>query len=91
MNCIIGLIGISLTLVAIVAGMQLLAKTQKENLGRIYKAVSYFVIIAAFASFLLIACGSLCMHIWGHKADGGCIKMQHEKCMHQDTVAGEKN
>ena len=38
----------SLCLLVIVAGMFLLAKTQKENLSNMFKYVSYFVIISGF-------------------------------------------
>lgn len=65
MNCLIGL---SLTLIAIVAGMLLLAKTQKENLGNIYKTISYFVIITSFLAFLAGVCGGICMM---HCSKGG--------------------
>lgn len=69
------LLGISMTLIAIVAGMLLLAKTQKDNLGSIYKAVSYFVIITAFLGFLGGLCGGLC-----HLASGKGIHGGAEKC-----------
>ena len=72
MNCLIGL---SLTLIAIVAGMLLLAKTQKDNLGNIYKAISYFVIITSFLGFLAGVCCGLCQIACGR---GGCSSM--EKC-----------
>lgn len=73
MNC---LIGVSLTLIAIVAGMLLLAKTLKDNLGNVYKAVSYFVIVTAFLGFLAGVCCGLCQ--FGHCGKGGYGKM--EKC-----------
>ncbi len=38
----------SLSLLVIVAGMFLLAKTQKENLSNMFKYVSYFVILSGF-------------------------------------------
>ena len=44
---------ISLALLVIVAGMFLLAKTSKDNLGKFFKIVSYFVIISGF---LVIFC-----------------------------------
>jgi hypothetical protein len=45
------LIAASFSLLVIVAGMFLLAKTQKENLSRLFKYVSYFVIIVGFLNF----------------------------------------
>lgn len=71
MNCLIGL---SLTLIAIVAGMLLLAKTQKDNLGNIYKAISYFVIITSFLGFLAGVCCGLCQV--AHCGRGGMEKCQ---------------
>ena len=43
----------SLALLAIVAGMYLLAKTKKEELGKLFKWVSYIVVICGF---LCLAC-----------------------------------
>lgn len=42
------LIAASMSLLVIIAGMFLLAKTQKENLSNLFKYVSYFVILAGF-------------------------------------------
>jgi Spy/CpxP family protein refolding chaperone len=42
------LISVSLALLAVTAGMFLLAKTRKESLGIFFKAISYFIIIAGF-------------------------------------------
>lgn len=42
------LIASSVSLLVIVAGMFLLAKTQKDNLSNLFKYVSYFVIIVGF-------------------------------------------
>ncbi len=42
------LIASSISLLVIIAGMFLLAKTQKENLSNFFKYVSYFVILAGF-------------------------------------------
>lgn len=42
------LIAASLSLLVIIAGMFLLAKTQKENLSNLFKYVSYFVILVGF-------------------------------------------
>jgi len=53
-------ISLSLTLLALVAGMYLLAKTRAENLGRWFSFVSYLVVIV---SGLLIA-GQLICGAW---------------------------
>jgi hypothetical protein len=83
MNCLIGL---SLTLVAIVAGMLLLAQTQKENLGNIYKAVSYFVIITSFLAFLAgVGCG-ICQ--LAHCGKGGCGSMEKCRSMNESCMPG---
>lgn len=87
MNCLIGL---SLTLIAIVAGMLLLAQTQKENLGNIYKVISYFVIITAFLGFLAgVGCG-LCQ--LAHCGKGGCSPMEkHGMMMMGRCMGGGEN
>lgn len=53
------LCGFALSLLAIVAGMMLLAQTKKDNLGNLYKYVSLFVIIMAFLSLLCIGAQSI--------------------------------
>lgn len=84
MNCLIGL---SLTLIAIVAGMLLLAQTQKENLGNIYKAVSYFVIITSFLAFLAgVGCG-ICQ--LAHCGKGDCSPMGKCQTMNERCMPGE--
>lgn len=45
------LIASSLSLLAIVAGMFLYAKTIKEELNRLFKIVSFFIIIVGFLNF----------------------------------------
>lgn len=85
MNC---LMGISLTLIAIVAGMLLLAKTQKDNLGTIYKVISYFVIITAFFSFLAgIGCGLVSM-VHCVKGAGGCSPIGKSQMMQGGCMGG---
>lgn len=51
------IIACSLSLLAIVSGMFLLAKTQKDNLSNMFKYVAYFVIIAGF--FHVVVGGAL--------------------------------
>lgn len=95
MNCLIGL---SLALLAIVGGMMLLAQTQKENLGNVYKAVSYFVIIASFLGFLgAVGCGLCRLAHCGRSGDCArtekCHKMKSrcsemESCHRMDEHGG---
>ena len=61
------LISISLALLVIVAGMLLLAKTKKDDLGGIYKFASYAVITIGIlmASFSFVSCIVKCQ-------GGGC-------------------
>lgn len=53
------LIASSLTLLAIYAGVKLLIQTQKENLGALYKCVSWFIIIMGFLTLTCIMCQSV--------------------------------
>ena len=62
------LIAASMSLLVIIAGMFLLAKTQKENLSNLFKYVSYFVILVGFlnlfgggAFFVMKRCMQHCM------------------------------
>lgn len=72
----------AITLLAIVAGMMLLAQTKKENLGNIYKYVSWFVIIMAFLSELCIGarCAMRC-HGGGCMMTKECRMMDDDGCM----------
>lgn len=49
-------ISVGLSLIALAAGMLLMAQTNKENLGIFFKIVSYFIIIS---SLLNLACTAL--------------------------------
>ena len=49
------LIATSLSLIAIVAGMFLLAQTKKDNLGNLFKYVSYFVVVVGFLCLVCIS------------------------------------
>ena len=64
------LISLSLALLVIIAGMNLLAKNAKENLGSIYKYISYFVIVVGFLSIICI--GARCMM--------RCCNSNHGRC-----------
>ena len=50
------LIACSLALLVIVAGMKLLAQTQKETLSNLYKYVSWFTVIMGFLILICIGC-----------------------------------
>jgi len=73
------LIPIALTLIAITAGMFLLAKTNKDNLGILFKIVAYFIIISGF---LNLACSAMMcmMGFYGKHHFNGEMKM-HNKWM----------
>jgi hypothetical protein len=74
------MIGISLTLLVIVAGLFLLAKTRTHTLGTFFKIASYTVITAGF--LCLVCC---IMHYCCHMgcsgnsscADNGQCEMHH--------------
>lgn len=68
------MIAIPLTLLVITGGMFLLAKTQKENLGNLFKYISYFVIVVGFLALL-------CTTARGVKRMMGGSCMKAEKCM----------
>lgn len=52
------LIACALSLLAIAAGMMLLAQTKKENLGNLFKYVSWFIVIMGFLCIVCIGCRS---------------------------------
>jgi len=66
-----------MSLLVIIAGMFLLAKTQKENLSNLFKYVSYFVILAGFLN--LFGGGAFfvmkkCMQHCASKSQNHCDK-----------------
>ena len=65
-------LSLSLTLLALVAGMYLLAKTKKEELGNFFRWISYFVIASSLICFACCLCHGLC-GAWcrSHCPDGG--------------------
>ena len=76
------LISISLALLVIVAGMLLLAKTKKDDLGSVYKFVSYAVITCGIlmASFSFVSCIVKCQSGGcGSSAKSSCYKSYHGK------------
>lgn len=73
----------ALSLLAIVAGMMLLAQTKKDNLGNLYKYVSWFVIIMAFLSILCIGAQSAmkCHRGERYMMRKECRMMDDDGCM----------
>ena len=92
------LIAASMSLLVIIAGMFLLAKTQKENLSNLFKYVSYFVILVGFlnlfgggAIFMAKKCMSHCAAMnSGHsgKGDDCCKKKKHKKACSKMEMCG---
>lgn len=66
-------ISFALLLIAIAAGMFLLAKTNKDNLGNFFRFVSWFIIVSGLLGVLF--CGMTCMFCIC------CPGMEHEKMM----------
>jgi len=88
MNCLPN-ISIALTLLALIAGMWFLHKTQKDNMGMLFKVAAWFVIITAIAN--MACCGMRCMRHCGRGGDreecrmegrhgGGCERGEREQC-----------
>jgi len=71
------LISLPIALIAIVFGAKLLAQSQKENLGGLYKFLSWFVIVAGL---LIVLCDMThgCMRMCHRGCDDG---MMNNRCM----------
>ena len=61
-----------ISLLAILAGTLLLAKTRKEELGKIFAFVSWFFIVVGFILFI----GVICVETNGHKSGHPCCKQE---------------
>ena len=72
------LIATALSLLAITAGMFLLAKTQKEEFGKIFKYASYFVVSTAF----------LCLICIGARGMRHCCMGGNQECRMEKKGAG---
>ena len=76
-----------MSLLVIIAGMFLLAKTQKENLSNLFKYVSYFVILTGFLMLFgggLLFMAKKCMKHVEARSEMNCHKhKKHQKaCSH---------
>lgn len=81
----IALITLCLTLLTIVAGLYLLAKTRKDGLGLFYKIVAYIVVIVGILSFVCASFQSVCKMRCGYgyakcSENIRCGKMMGKKC-----------
>lgn len=70
------IVAVPLTLLVITGGMFLLAKTQKENLGNLFKYVSYFIIIAGFLALACTVARGVKRKIMGRQHMERCMPMQ---------------
>lgn len=79
------IIALSLALLAIVAGMMLMAQTKRETLGSFFKFVSWFVVIVGFLG--IICLGVHCIVMRCHhgcmmgKERMGMMDMRGGRCM----------
>lgn len=81
------LIAASMSLLVIIAGMFLLAKTQKENLSNLFKYVSYFVIIVGFLNLFgggVLFMAKKCMKHCMNQSQGHCGK-KDDCCKHKKS------
>jgi len=76
------LIAFALALLVIVAGMKLLAQTQRESLGNLYKYVSWFVVVMGFLCLICVGmhCAMRCHMRHMHRMDNRCEMYGHEGC-----------
>ena len=84
------LISLALMLLAVAAGMFLLAQTKKENLGNFFKYVAWIIIIAGFLGVACSVTRSVCRMSgcsYGNK-DCGSIKMNCGPMMQQECHKG---
>ena len=69
-----------ISLLAILAGTLLLAKTRKEELGKFFACISWFFIVVGFILFI----GVICKETHGYKSDRSCCsqEMTMKECNH---------
>jgi hypothetical protein len=88
------LIASSFSILVIVAGMFLLAKTQKDNLSNFFKYISYFVIIFGFLSLFAGAAHFVMRHFYNqcamqYQMEHGKKSKHHKKMMIYRNFSGE--
>ena len=76
------IISCSLSLLVIAAGMFLLAKTTKEELGKTFRWISYFIILGGFLTMASCLCSCFCRMACGMSCGG------HEMQMHSRMGGG---
>ena len=86
------IIAFTLGLLVIVAGMKLLAQTQKDNLGNLFKYVSWFVIVMGFLSLLGtgLHCAMNCCHRHEHRMMMRECRMMDNDCSGMNGCGDER-
>ena len=79
-------VSLALLLLAIAGGMFLLAKTNKDNLGNLFRFVSWFIIVSGFLALFL--CGLMC--ICSMCCHGGGMDRERMMMMHQGMMSNEE-
>ena len=84
-------VSLALTVLALIAGMYLLAKTRTEGLGKLFRFVSYFVIVIAGISLVCQVACAVCMfacHVGICKPSEHCMPgmMHGGMMMHGDGM-----
>ncbi len=80
-------IAIPLALLVIVAGMKLMAQTQKDGLGNLYKYVSWFVVVMGF--LFLMCAGLHCAMKCCHRHEQRCMMMER-RCEMNEGCGGDE-
>jgi hypothetical protein len=68
-----------ISLLAILAGVLLLAKTRKEALGKFFAFVSWFFVVVGFILFIGVICKVTNGHMTGHPC---CQQEMTQQCPH---------
>ena len=68
-----------ISLLAILAGVLLLAKTRKEALGKFFAFVSWFFVVVGFILFIGVICKVTNDHM---KGDSCCQQEMNQQCPH---------
>jgi hypothetical protein len=70
---------LAVSLLAILAGTLLLAKTKKEGLGKFFKYISWFFVVVGFVLFIGFLAGGICK--MSHCCKGGQNECRQEMMM----------